>query len=531
VEALGKLGTELAVVVPAGLPLPESELEARLLPALWRFSGAEVVLWAERGLARSEPELRARAAYALARNPRREALPIIRALVTDDDARIRAWAARALGRVGDRSDLERLRPLLGDSEPGPTIRALGAADQLLSAGQAAPPDDWREPLLRLFDAPHRGVRLAALEAAAAWLLDESLGDRLVAATVGGEPAERHAALLTLAAGGEPRAAHRVFTAAASSAAGDRASAAAAAGILGEWDLLRRLLGDGEPVVRQEALAGLCEEPAERQPAIDTALGDPDPGVRAAAFAQLVETPLLPVLDLLSPMEGERYAGELPELPLNGIRALVARAPASPVEAEAAVFALERYANGDSYLLRRAAADGLAELGRSRPPVGTVNTRRRSADYEQIVQHTWQPREIELVTRHGTVRLRLACREVPLNCLNLLQLVEQGFYDGLTFHRVVPDFVVQGGDPRADGWGGAGYTVRDEIGTAGFVAGAVGMALGGPDTGGSQFFITLSPQPHLDGAFTAVGRVVAGWEALEQIGAGDRILSASEVPSG
>jgi len=95
---------------------------------------------------------------------------------------------------------------------------------------------------------------------------------------------------------------------------------------------------------------------------------------------------------------------------------------------------------------------------------------------------------------------------------------------------VPDFVVQGGDPRGDGWGGAGYTVRDEFGPPGFAAGTLGMALGGPDTGSSQFFITLSPQPHLDGSFTAFGRVVAGWEALERIVAGDRILSAAQVPA-
>ena len=528
IEAMGKIGAELEVVLEAGERLAPEELEARLLPALWRFSGVDVVRRGERGLARPEPELRARAAYALARNPRREATSTLRDLLTDGDASIRGWAARALGRVGDGSDLGRLLPLLEDAEPGPRIRSLGAATRLLAAGLAAPPDDWRPPLLGLLDAPHSGVRLAAVQAAGLWLLDEALGDRLVAMARAGEPALRRAALLGLARGAEPRAAREVFAAAASGDAGDRAAAAAAAGVLGEWALVRRLFGDRDPRVRQEALAALLVEETEQASVALAGLADPDPGVRAAAVAWLVETPVLPVMDLLVPLGGEEFAGELPELPLNGIHAIVARAMAMPAEIEAATFALERYAAGGSHLLRRAAADALVELGRSRPPVGAVDTGRRVADYELIVRQTWQPREIELVTDHGPVRLRLACRDAPLNCLNLMQLVELGFYDGSSFHRVVPDFVVQGGDPRGDGWGGAGYTVRDEVGPPGFVAGTLGMALGGPDTGSSQFFITLSPQPHLDGSFTALGRVVAGWEALERIVAGDRILSAAQV---
>jgi cyclophilin family peptidyl-prolyl cis-trans isomerase len=525
-EALARLGVELAAVVAAGERLGDAELEARLLPALWRFPDMDVVRRGERGLARAEPEMRRQAAFALTRNPRREAVPILRQLLADRDPVIRAWAARAVGRVGDGGDLARLQPLLGDPEPGPRIRALGAAAGLLGAGRAAPADDWRPLLLALLDTPHPGVRLAAVETAGRWLLDGALGDRLVVLAREGGAALRRAALLALAEGAEPRAAREMLAAAASSSAADRAAAAAAAGILGETALARRLAADGEPRVRQAALTALLAMEAEQAATLAAGLADPDPGVRAATVAWLVDTPLVPVMDLLGPLGGERHVGDLPELPLLGIRAIVARVGAAPEELEAAAFALERYAGGGSHLLRRAAADALVELGRTRPPAGSVDTGRRVADYERIVEQTWQPREIELETEHGPVRLRLACREAPLNCLNLMQLVELGFYDGSTFHRVVPDFVVQGGDPRADGWGGAGYTVRDEVGPAGFGAGTLGMALGGADTGGSQFFITLSPQPHLDGSFTAFGRVVGGWQALERISAGDRILSAT-----
>jgi cyclophilin family peptidyl-prolyl cis-trans isomerase len=116
----------------------------------------------------------------------------------------------------------------------------------------------------------------------------------------------------------------------------------------------------------------------------------------------------------------------------------------------------------------------------------------------------------------------------LTCLNFVNLVTQGFYDGLTFHRVVPDFVVQAGDPRGDGAGGPGYTLRDEYNLERYARGTLGMALSGPDTAGSQFFITLSRQPHLDGTYTAFGRVESGEEILDLLVQGDRILRMSEV---
>jgi len=94
---------------------------------------------------------------------------------------------------------------------------------------------------------------------------------------------------------------------------------------------------------------------------------------------------------------------------------------------------------------------------------------------------------------------------------------------------VPDFVVQGGDPRGDGLGGPGYSIRDEINRRRYRRGAVGMALAGPDTGGSQFFIALTPQPHLDGGYTVFGEVVAGMDVADRLLQGDRIERVREVP--
>ena len=126
------------------------------------------------------------------------------------------------------------------------------------------------------------------------------------------------------------------------------------------------------------------------------------------------------------------------------------------------------------------------------------------------------------TARGTIEVTLYPSEAPLTVWNFTQLAESGFYDGLLVHRVVPDFVVQDGDPRGDGTGGPGWTIPDEINPLRYGEGALGMAHAGPDTGGSQWFITLSPQPHLDGIHTVFGQVNRGQHVLRDIRPGDRI---------
>jgi cyclophilin family peptidyl-prolyl cis-trans isomerase len=108
--------------------------------------------------------------------------------------------------------------------------------------------------------------------------------------------------------------------------------------------------------------------------------------------------------------------------------------------------------------------------------------------------------------------------------NFVALVRRGFFNGRAGHRVVPDFVAQAGDPRGDGEGGPGYTIRDELNDRPYLRGTVGMALDWKDTGGSQFFITHSPQPHLDARYTVFGTVVAGMEVVDQLLPGDTITS-------
>ncbi len=211
-----------------------------------------------------------------------------------------------------------------------------------------------------------------------------------------------------------------------------------------------------------------------------------------------------------------------------MRAVAARTEGEPLERGEGIALLERLATGGPYVLRRAAGESLGKLGGKVPALEPAERVKDVALYREIVQRTRSPRTVEIRTPRGTVTVRLACPLAPLTCLNFLNLAGQGFFDGLNFHRVVPDFVVQGGDPKGDGSGGPGYAIRDEINRLRYNRGVVGMALAGADTGGSQFFITLSPQPHLDGGYTAFGEVIAGAEVLDRIQLGDRIEKVVEV---
>lgn len=127
------------------------------------------------------------------------------------------------------------------------------------------------------------------------------------------------------------------------------------------------------------------------------------------------------------------------------------------------------------------------------------------------------------TKRGDLVLELFAKDVPVTVNNFVTLARDGFYDGLTFHRVIDDFMIQGGDPTGTGAGGPGYTFADEFTKHTHVAGALSMANAGPNTNGSQFFITHSPQHHLDGHHSVFGQLIEGKDVLNQIKQGDTMI--------
>jgi cyclophilin family peptidyl-prolyl cis-trans isomerase len=144
-----------------------------------------------------------------------------------------------------------------------------------------------------------------------------------------------------------------------------------------------------------------------------------------------------------------------------------------------------------------------------------------AAVEAFVAPQYSP-QAYIETSKGTIQFELAVLDAPRTVANFISLVRKNYFRGVQLHRVVPDFVVQDGDPRGDGEGGPGYTIRDEINQRPYLRGTVGMALDWADTGGSQFFITHSPQPHLDGRYTVFGQVVSGMDVVDRLQQWDTI---------
>jgi|TARA_B100001750_G_C15039015_1_gene365686 peptidyl-prolyl cis-trans isomerase B (cyclophilin B) len=129
------------------------------------------------------------------------------------------------------------------------------------------------------------------------------------------------------------------------------------------------------------------------------------------------------------------------------------------------------------------------------------------------------------TEKGDIRIEFFDGDAPNTVKNFKNLIQDGFYDGLNFHRVIPNFVIQGGCPNGTGTGGPGYHIPCEINTQKHLTGSLSMAHAGKDTGGSQFFICHSPQPHLDGVHTVFGRTL-DMDVVNSIEPGDTIISVS-----
>lgn len=200
-----------------------------------------------------------------------------------------------------------------------------------------------------------------------------------------------------------------------------------------------------------------------------------------------------------------------------------------------------------YLVRRHAAnlikqnDLMKDFSNIEKQVGTVKiydpetgTRlgqvlNSQADYKRAVSRKNGMIKAVLATEKGTLTIDLLPEDAPLTVDNFIKLAKSGYFNGIAIHRVVPNFVIQDGDPRGDGNGGPAWSIRDEINTVPYERGTVGMALSGPHTGGSQWFVTHSPQPHLDGGYTVFGRVnETDMKIVDSIVRGDKILSVKIV---
>jgi cyclophilin family peptidyl-prolyl cis-trans isomerase/HEAT repeat protein len=236
-------------------------------------------------------------------------------------------------------------------------------------------------------------------------------------------------------------------------------------------------------------------------------------------------------------------GELPPEETNA-RALIAALPAALTDKQlndaalSVLGALAKQKNSKAneaiktaldcpdYLVRRRAVALLKanDAGDFASRIGTVQTRNTAADYERAMARIGKWVTAVVTTNRGSFTIDFLPEEAPLTVDNFIQLANRKYFNGFTIHRVVPNFVMQDGDPRGDGNGGPGYQIRCEINEVPYARGAVGMALSGKDTGGSQWFVTHAPQPHLDGGYTVFGNVIVGMDVVDALARGDVIHS-------
>jgi cyclophilin family peptidyl-prolyl cis-trans isomerase/HEAT repeat protein len=455
--------------------------------------------------------------------------PVLAAAVASNDPLSRALAARGLGALKDASALELLVPLLRDPDERVVVsalRALGVVGDVRGVAPAASALRAENPILAA----------EALGALATMPPDRALRGAVVPFLGHADPGVRAAALPVLArmdredfalvlSGLDPDPSWYVRSALARALgeAGDEVSL----GILGS------MVKSEEPRVLPAVLEALRKARGpEAREVLARHLEHADVAVRAAAVEQLAALKLPGSVPLFQ----QAAARSRDESDLDVRLAVVAAL--RDIKADAAAEALRQIAAQDAARAVRAqASQALKAMGREAPWPGTEPIDRPALDYREAMSPyevatdltVYTPRVI-LHTRQGAVEIHLNVVEAPLTSASFLDLARRGFFNGLTFHRVIPNFVAQGGDPRGDGSGGPGYTLRCEVGQRPYGRGAVGMALSGKDTGGSQFFITHSPQPHLDGGYTLFGWVSKGMEAVDKIRPGD-VIERVEVWTG
>ena len=145
-----------------------------------------------------------------------------------------------------------------------------------------------------------------------------------------------------------------------------------------------------------------------------------------------------------------------------------------------------------------------------------------------IKKTSHDQKAIIKTSKGNITIKLFVNEAPGSVANFILLASNKFYDNKYFHRVVPNFVVQGGCPRGDGFGSEDYSIRSEFSRRRYKTGSIGMASAGKDTEGTQWFITHSPTPHLDGRYTIFAEVESGMDIVHKLEVGDKILSIEVI---
>lgn len=509
IEALGKLGDKAATPkVVSFLDSRRAAQRSHAAVALWRLADTASVGPLLRHLSGRDAALRWRVVWALEKLPLPERIaPKVVPLLRDKDALVRAHAARTLGRLKARSSVAPLVAACGDKDDAVIVNALRSLAQIADSSNGAQLAAVH-PLLKHAN-PHVRVTAATV-----------LADSFVWGGADSSVAFNARASVRRGLGDLDPATRGACGRAVVIRLGAR-------GIAG----VQTLFSDSSVYVRVAVLDGVRQlrDPAILGPLLNQGLERSRPLLERMTAAEV-----------LGQVGGQPWAGPLAAMVLilrQGVddpNVLYAAACAgalgdwgdsSSVGSLAEAYAKRGHdADGDArvailgalrQLAGRAFADSVEAAGRAKEP---------AVQYSSGFEEAPSARGAVIHTSAGDIEWAFESAVAPQTVRNFVTLARRGYFEGTVFHRVVPDFVIQDGDPTGTGSGGPGHTIRCEYNRLRYETGMVGMALSGKDTGGSQWFVTLSPQLHLDGRYTIFARVTRGLDVARRVTQGTRIAS-------
>jgi cyclophilin family peptidyl-prolyl cis-trans isomerase/HEAT repeat protein len=527
VEALGRVATtEQATGLTDFLDDPDSLVVYQAMLALWRADHwSQAQKMAEIGLVTGIRKIKYGALYSLSRGRRPEGRELFLNLLSDSDPEFRMTAYMGLGRSADTASIKQIATGLNDTDRRVIAAAMFALGNFgnigsIYIGEKLPAlEDEKLIVLALgIIGENPGIKDAGVIVQE--ILVRDARDNVQAAAA--KALLQIDGLKALTAIDKKLTSPTVHqkTAIAEGMAGIEPQAAVAR--------LMPLFNDLSPLVRVTALESLCKvDSGAAGDYIMTALQDEDKVVTATAIDLAARRGLTTAVPAIASI----YIDHRDEIDDDIKRSIIDAwdtLAADPAYDSLIIASLEEGCNDEWFFIRREASEvlwkkyGIDRRGRVQQARSKIEKRNFR---DLFYKHDVNPLAV-LETSRGKITIELLYTEAPKTVNNFISLAERGFYDSLDFHRVVPNFVVQDGCPLGNGWGGPGYAIRCEYNRLTYKTGMVGMALSGKDTGGSQYFITLSPQPHLDARYTIFGQVIEGMDVAQQMVRGDTIISVT-----
>lgn len=507
-EALGKIGNGRAVsFLLARLNEGDNYLIPTIIEALVRAGASSAAPQIIPLLRSEDAAIRRAAAYFGYRISSPSMKDALLAALEDPDPAVRKYAAGGLGRLNDPTAARALVKLFDDSEIPVIIQAVRAAGKCGST-------DSVPHLLSLLDSENKHIVIETIRALGALKDKTAIGklESMSHNTSGWELSYLIKALTQIE--GERFIPFLDTYSDHPDVSVRRATGESLAYVKSKKTIIlaEDMMRDEDPTVRTAVISGIAVHGEDVAKVLLAGLSDEDWAVRMMAADALGKTGNAEYFDTiklcLEANIGTLYTEELKTY----LEAMF------KLDQDKSLPEIRKFAGGRNSSLNGFIERIFAEAGEKAPPKFSP----ADADYPEDFGRLFGNPRVSLLTTRGRIEIELYGDEAQVVAASFLRLAQNRYYRDLIFHRVVADFVVQGGDPRGDGHGGVEQTLRDQINRHRFLRGTVGMPSSGRDMGSRQIFICLSDQPHLNGNYTVFGQVIRGWEALDRILEGDII---------